>query len=422
MAWSFGLLGAALKKALPATLLRAVNSRTYGGLGGGYVDSSGNSYISVSNSNGGSDGGQIVQKLSPTNSVLWSYTYPNAYGGEKPLHADTSGNLYVGGFHGNSPGDYYLVVNKYTPSGTNSWQRSFGGGVTYPDGYAINKNGYGAMSGGAFTSGRFVLLDPSGNTVFTRSGNLGNGSGEGGYNAGMGPNRVFFGHLLRFNIFDLSGNFIFGGSASGFLGGGIIRGLADASNNVYVWSTDGSPNVYITKFSPTGVPAWSRIITAPSGQTGLNGHGDTDADGNIYIPLGWASTYNDGNSQKIVWVSFDPSGNLRYGRSVDVANARDSANSINIDSAAGRGYVGGYLNGNQGALISFDTATGNAVTSSANAGGVTATMSAFGWSMSSPSLTYGYVGDIGGSTSVSSTGFGSSGGSGQYTFSTGTFG
>ena len=414
---------AGLRAALPASVMKLVNSRAYGGVGGAYVDSDGYTYINASNNNGSGDGGQITQKIAPDNSVSWSYTFSNAYGGETALHADSSGNIYTGGFHGVSPGDYYLLAVKYTSSGTQSWQRWFGGGVTYPDGFAVNGGGYGAMSGGSFTSGRFVLLDAAGNTVFTRSGNLGNETGEGGYTCGIGPSRVFFGHRRRFNIFDLSGNFKFGRSVSNFRDGGAVRAVFDSQNNAYVWSTNDSTIAYLTKFDSSGTQLWDRQITAPSGNVWANGHGDIDSSDNIYIPFGWTVTAGDGNTQKMAWMSFDSSGNVRYMRSVDVSGARDVATGVNINSVAGRGIVSGYFDGNNGAVISFDTTTGNAVPASATVGGSAASFANLGWTVTTPStLSYITIADIGGSTSVSSASRGSSGGSGQYSISRANFG
>lgn len=424
MAWSMGLLGAALKKAAAAYIIRNVNaSRAYGGLGGAYVDAAGNAYINASNNNGSGDGGQITQKIAPDNSVLWSYSFPNSYGGETALHADTSGNIYTGGFHGNSPGDYYMLATKHASDGTIQWQRWFGGSVTYPDGFAVNKNGYGAMSGGSFTSGRFILLDASGNTVFTRAGNLGNETGEGGYTAGIGVGRVFFGHRRRFNIFDLAGNFQFGKSVSNFRDGGTVRGMSDSQNNTYIWSTNDSTVSYLTKFGPTGTQLWDRQITAPSGNVWASGHGDVDADDNIYIPFGWTVTVGSASTQQMIWMSFDTNGNVRYSRSVDASGLRDSLSGVNVNSATGRGIASGYFAGDHGALTCFDIATGNIVSTTASVGGVTASMTTPSWSVTTPAtLSYITIADIGSSTSVSSVSRGSSGGNTQYTISRANFG
>lgn len=422
MPWTFGLMGAAASGAvLPAFVLRIDNSRAYSGLGGAYVDAQGYSYISASNSNGGSDGGQIAQKIAPDNSVVWSYTYPNSYGGEIGLHADSSGNIYTGGFHGNSPGDYYNLVTKYLPDGTRSWQRWYGGSVTYPDWYALNRNGQGAMSGGAFTSGNFLSLDASGNVVFSRSGNLGGESGEGAYTAGMGPSCVFFGHRRRFNFFTTTGTFMFGRSASNFVGSGAIRGMGDSAGNVYTWvAADNANTMYITKFSSSGTQIWDRQITTPAGILWTSGQGDTDDSNNLYIPIGYRPS--DSASEKIVWISLDSSGNLRYQRSVDVASVRDSATSVNINTTTKRGFVAAYANGNKGAFVSFDIVTGNAIPKTTTAGGLSFTMDTPNLTISTPAtLSYSNMTDIGGSASVSTPSRGSSGGNTQYTITRGTF-
>lgn len=410
---------------LPAFIIRNRNAtRGYGGLGGAYVDASGYAYINASNNNGSGDGGQITQKIATDNSVVWSYTYSNAYGGETALHADSSDNIYTGGFHGNSPGDYYMLATKVSSAGTLQWQRWFGGSVTYPDGLAVNKNGYSAMSGGSFTSGRFVLLDSSGNTVFTRAGNLGGETGEGGYIAGMGPNRVFFGHRRRFNVFDLAGTFQFGKSTSGFMSGGTVRGLADSQNNVYVWGTQDNTVTYLTKFNSVGTQLWDRQINAPSGNVWASGHGDIDAADNIYIPLGWTATAGTTSTRQMIWMSFDPSGTVRYIRSVDSSGASDIANGININTATNRGIIGGYFAGDQsGALVSFDISNGNLVPVTATVEGTVATMSAPSWTVTTPAtLSYSTVADIGGSTSVTTATRGSSGGNSQYVISRANFG
>jgi hypothetical protein len=415
-----GLMGASVISLIPNYVVRFVNSRANGGLGGAYVDSSGNSYVTVSNSNGGSDGGQIIQKVAPNNSVLWSYTYPNAYGGEVGLHADSSGNIYTGGFHGYSPGDYYLLVIKYSPDGTRQWQRIFGGSVTYPDWTDTNATGHTSMSGGAFTGGRFVLLDSSGNTVFTRSGNLGGESGEGGYIAGIGPNRVFFGHRKRFNVFNLSGTFQFGKA----IGTNVPRGTFDSSNNLYLWHcTQGNNVMYVTKFDSSGTQLWDRQITASSGVIWNSSHGVCDSSGNLYFPIGWEQTSGTNTTQKMAFVSFDPNGNLRYQRAVDVNGARDGANQLNINTATGIGTIAGYMNGNNsGGFATFDLLTGSPVPKTAVAGGVTVSFYNPSFSITTPStLSYSTVGDIGGSTSVSTPDRGSSGGNSQYTISRGTF-
>lgn len=406
--------------AIPNYVVRFVNNGTNGGLGGAYVDAEGNSYVAVSNGSG-YYGGQITQKVSPTNSVLWSWTYPNSYGGEVGLHADSSGNIYTGGFHGNAPGDYYLLVVKYDPSGNRLWQRWFGGSVTYPDWTDTNGTGHTALSGGAFTGGRFVLLDTNGNTVFTRSGNLGAEGGEGGYIAGIGPNRVFFGHRKRFNVFNLSGTFQFGKAVST----NVPRGTFDSDNNLYLWhATHGDNIMYVTKFGPTGTKLWDRQITAPSGIIWNSSHGVCDPSGNLYFPIGWEESAGNNTTQKFVFVSFDPSGNLRYQRAVDVAGARDATGQLNINVATNTGTIAGYMNGNtSGGFATFNLTTGSAVPTSAVAGGVTVNYYNPNFSITTPSsLSYSDVGDVGGSTSVSTPDRGSSGGNGQYTISRGTFG
>lgn len=417
-------LMAGLRAALPAFIIRMVNGRTYGTIGGGYIDASGNAYVCVSNSNGGSDGGQITQKIAPDNSVLWSYSYSNSYGGDNGLHQDSAGNIYTGGFHGNYPGDYYMYSVKYAPDGTRVWQRWFGGAQTYPDNIATNDSGYSAMSGGAFTGGRFLLLDTSGNTVFTRGGNLGNETGEGGYTAGIGPDKVFFGHRRRFNIFDLAGNFKFGRSVSNFMNGGAVRGLSDYEGNVYIWSTNDSTTAYLTKFSATGTQLWDRQLTAPSGVTWASGQGAVDTSNNIYMPFGWTVTSGNGGTNRIFWISFDKNGNVRYQRSADVANVQDVATGINVDSATGRGFVSSNLNSLNGGLISFDLATGNEFSKSVyfSSGAVTVVMDAATWSITTPAtLSYATIGDIGGSTSISPVDRGGVGGSTSYTITRGTF-
>jgi len=424
MALSFGLLGASLKKALPAFIIRMVNGRTYGTIGGGYIDASGNAYVSVSNSNGGSDGGQITQKIAPDNSVVWSYSYSNSYGGDNALHQDNEGNVYTGGFHGNYPGDYYMYSVKYSASGTRLWQRWFGGSQTYPDGISVNGSGYSAMAGGPFTDGRFLLVDTNGSVVFSRSGNLKGESGEGGYTAGLGPDKVFFGHGRRFNVFDLSGNFKFGRSVSNFMNGGIVRGISDHDGNVYIWSSNDSNTIFLTKFTATGSQIWDRQLTTSSGITWASGQGAVDTSSNLYLPLGWTSASGNGSSNKMFWISFDKNGNVRYQRSADVANIQDVATGINVDSATGRGFVSSNLNNLNGGLISFDLATGNQAPTSAyfSSGAITVSMTAGDWSITTPStLSYSSIGDIGGSASISSVDRGGSGGNTSYTITRATF-
>jgi len=394
-------------------------NRANAGVAGAYVDTNGDIYFSASNNNGGSDGGQIMQKISSTNTVLWSYTYGNAYGGEIGMRVDSSGNLYTGGFHGNSPGDYYLLVIKYSPSGTIQWQRWFGGSVTYPDWTDTNATGHTALSGGAFTDGRFVLLDTNGNTVFTRSGNLGGESGEGGYIAGIGPSRAFFGHRKRFNVFDLNGTFQFGRSVQR----SVPRGIFDSNNNLYLTQANHNDTVVdVTKFDPTGTVLWERRITAPSGELQNGSQGAVDSQGNFIIPMTWYQTAATSSTGRMTWVSFDTNGNVRYQRMADTSGSRDVANQLNINESLNLGIIGGWLNGQQGGIVTFDIRNGSPVPRSASLGGVTVSTSDPGFTISTPSaLTYGTVADIGGSTSVSTPSRGSSGGSGQYSFARADF-
>jgi hypothetical protein len=418
--WYRSLTAGSVTSILPAEVVRVVNTnRAQAGLGGAFMDAEGSIYFTASNNNGGSDGGQITQKLSSSNSVLWSYTYPNTYGGEVGLRVDASGNIYTGGFHGNGGGNYFLLVVKYSPSGTRLWQRWFGGSVTYPDWSDTNSTGHTAMSGGAFTSGRFALLDTNGNTVFTRSGNLGTEGGEGGYMAGIGQNRVLFGHRRRFNVFNLTGGFQFGKS----VGTAVPRGAFDASNNLYLWHSNHSDTVmYVTKFDASGAKQWDRQITAPSGVILNNSQGSVDSTGNSYIPISWYQTSGSDSTLKMVWISFDTSGTLRYQRAADVSGQRDSAGQLNINEATGRGFIAGFMNGTHGGFVSFDLTTGNDVTRSASPGGVTVSYYSPGFTISTPSsLSYSDVGDIGGSTTIDTVDRGSSGGNSQYTISRATF-
>jgi hypothetical protein len=182
--------------------------------------------------------------------------------------------------------------------------------------------------------------------------------------------------------------------------------------------------MYVTKFDPSGTKLWDRQITAPSGIIYNSSHGVTDSESNLYFPIGWEQTSGTSTTQKWAFVSFDSSGNLRYQRAVDVSGARDAPGQININSATNTGTIAGYMNGNNsGGFATFNLTTGNTVPTTAVAGGVTVSFYNPGFSITTPaSLSYGDVGDIGGSTSVDTPNRGSSGGTTQYSISRGTFG
>jgi hypothetical protein len=423
MAFSFALFGASVLRILsiPASIITYYNNdRVRGRIIGGFTDSLGNSYINIEYSNGGSTGGFVNQKISSSNSVIWSKYFPNSYGGANGLDCDAAGNLYVGGFYGDYPGQYFALYTKYNSDGALQWQRHRGGGQTYSDNISINKGGYSSMS--STTNGgtcHMFLIDTNGNTVISRT--VGGSVYGQGY-AGMATTAALVGYTNQICVYSLTGSYLFGKTA-GFAYG--IRGTGDSENNFYTWAfgTSTSNVVYVTKWNSSGIAQWHRSITTPSGYLHAeSSSGTCDSNNNVYIPMFRKTIAESGdNSSDFCMVSFDKDGNVRYQRSMS-SSAKDQSSTVNINEAINSGFIGGAFNGDRsGALVTFDLTTGSAA-GTATVGGVAVTFAANNLTIATiSSPAYSNRSDFGGSSSLSGISRGGDGGNGFYTINRATF-
>lgn len=415
-----GVLASTIVNAIAASIITYYNnSRIRGSIVSGFTDSAGDSYINIEHNDNASNGGFVNQKISSTNSVIWSKYFPNAYGGSQGLDCDADGNVYVGGFYGDSIGNYFTMFTKYNASGTVLWQRFRGGGQTYPDRMTINKTGHSAMA--STTDGgtcHVFLIDPSGNTIISRV--IGGGV-YGQSRAGIGPTGVLLGYTNRLCVYSLTGAFLFGKQA-GFTYG--LRGVGDNENNFYTWAFadyNASNILYVTKWDSSGAAQWHRSVSAPTGSIHLDSsQGTCDSNNNIYIPINRKTDSSDG-SANFCFISFDKNGNVRYQRAMS-SGAQDTSFGITVNNATNTGFVGGVFNGvRSGAVVSFDLTTGSSP-GSATVGGVAVTFTADNLiiaSISSPA--YSNIGDFGAGTSLSTIARGGDGGSNFYTINRATF-
>lgn len=394
-------------------------TRSSGNVSGAYVDDAGNTYANISNNNGSSDGGFIVQKIAPNNTVTWSHTFPNAYGGSIGLTADSSSNIYTGGFYGDAVGDYYTTLTKFDPSGTKLWQRRHGGSQTYGDSGLVNQSGYMSTVSVNWYDAHYFLTDASGNTVFSKVRTAGAVMGQG--MPGIGPNRAIFGYNKYFWVYTLSGTFLFGKDCSSV--GLRMRATADSQDSVYSLTySDNNSTVYLTKWDSVGNKVWDRQITSSGGYLSSGLNLKCDANNNVYVPIWRQVTGGNTGTARMSLVSFDKDGNTRYQRAVDVSGSEDIATAIEINNSSGRGILSGYVvNGRHGAVVTFDLATGN-TNSTATIDGYSVSFIADNLSITTPaSLSYASSGDPGSSSSLSPIDRGSSGGNTQYTVTRATF-
>ena len=221
---------------------------------------------------------------------------------------DGSGNVYVAGRftgtvdfdpsttgqdnHSSNGGDD-IFLSKFDSSGSFIWAKTWGGSGTVDVGDGVAVDG----SGNVYVCGRFSLT-----VDFDPSGGQDNHSSNGGYD-------------VYLSKFDSSGNFLWAKTWGG-ISTDIGYGVAVGGSDVYVigafnytvdfdpsttgqenHSSNGSYDVYLSKFDSTGNFLWARTFGGSSSDYGYTV--TADGSGNLYLTGAFSGT-----------ADFDPSGGL----------------------------------------------------------------------------------------------------------------
>ncbi|MEX2322677.1 MAG: SBBP repeat-containing protein [Acidimicrobiia bacterium] len=365
------------------------------------VDGSGNTYLTgyfrgtgvdfnpggdphLLNSNGSND--VFVAKYDTAGILVWAHNIGGTDSDQgSGIAVDGSGNTYVTGYFrgvgvdfnpggtahlltSNGSGDVFVA--KYDTTGNLVWAHGIGG-TSSDEGYGIAVDG----SGNTYVTGSFqdpgVDFNPGGiahllssngtDDVFVAkydtTGNLqwAHNIGGTGVDAGSGIAVDGFGNTYLTGYFQGSGvDFNPGGTA-------------------HLLSSNGSFDVFVAKYDPTGNLQWAHNI----GGTGVDvGYGiAVDGFGNTYLtgyfqgagvdfnPGGTAHLLSSNGSDDVFVAKYDPTGNLVWAHNIG-GTGGDAGNGIAVDGF-GNTYLTGYF---QGSGVDFNPG-GTAHLLNSNGGG-----------------------------------------------------
>jgi hypothetical protein len=292
----------------------------------------------------------FVAKLAPSGSVLWA----KGAGGDLSTDAaagiavDAAGNCYVTGtFYyiatfGNlsltnfGSGDAVFLA-KYDSAGNLLWVRqSVGSLEAHGAAIAVTTDGNSYITGdfsGSVAFGGLVLTNAGNHDVFVAKYDP---AGNPIWAVGAGGN------------LDDQGN----GIALDAVGNCYVTGACLSTNAIFgslMLSNSGGADVFVAKYSSTGIALWARHGGGPNDSYGYGIA--ADASGNSFITgsfnslvqFGPTALINNGSGGDIFVAKYDPAGNMLWARQAG-GNNDDQGFGMTVD-AAGCSYAAGYFTG-----------------------------------------------------------------------------
>ena len=318
----------------------------------------------------------FVASYTPSGKLRWAKTFGStSYDYLYGLKVDNAGNVYITGYYStginfggsalSSAGSYDIYVASFDSSGKHRWSKGFGS-TSSDYGQALDID----ASGNVYLTGRFYYTINFGGGTITSAGS----------------------YDIFVASFDSSGKHrwskAFGNTSSDY-----GYGLAvDGSGNVYVTgyyyntvnfggstiTSNGSGDMFIVSFTPSGVHRWSHGYGGTSSDYGwalaTDAAGNVYATGYFYYTIKFGSTsHTAAGSYDTFVVSFTSGGAVRWSKAFG-STSSDYGYGIDVDSK-GNSYVTGMFytsvkvdsnvtltsNGSYDAYaVKFDT-TGNAL-------------------------------------------------------------
>lgn len=295
----------------------------------------------------GSSGG-FLAKYTPAGALVWAKNISTSV-----LTVDAAGNIYASGFYnapidlGGGPlsvaGDYDFFVAKFDSDGNHVWSRGFGGaGTDQVTSIKVSNNGSVIVVGGSFEE--TVVMDgftlvSNANTGYSNS-LVASFDGSGDVQWAYGFGRTGFG-------FDRVGEVALDNSGSAFFIGTFSSTNIDfdPGAGIHLLSSNGSSDIYVTRFDATGSFAGAFSIGGSTGE--LAGGIDIAANGDIYITgysnsdsidvdqqAGEAWLYGDSSIlfvQDIIVVKYDFNADYQWGFRIGKRDS-DTGWEINADA------------------------------------------------------------------------------------------
>ncbi len=335
------------------------------------VDSAGSVFVTgVASSGPGTYGDYATIKFSNAGVPLWTNHYDgpaNLVDVATAIAIDSSDNVIVAGYSANSfPnggccfGDWGYATVAYSNSGVPLWTNRYEGGDTYPDAPAIavdrNGNVFVLAQSGTAAAANYTTV------AYSRSGDLlwiNDYDGPG--NAADYPSAIAVG---------TNGNVVATGGSVGPTSSQDYATIAYSNDGVPLWTNryngpanrpddaraiavDGDCNVFVTgasqnstytpdfatvKYSPAGVPLWTRRYNGPANYFDVSLAIAVDSSGNVFV-AGYSENPNN-VGQTIATVAYSNSGMPLWTNRFD-ARTNNYLQGIAVDRS-GNVFVSGY--------------------------------------------------------------------------------
>jgi hypothetical protein len=316
----------------------------------------------------------FIAKYDPASNLVWVKSAGGS-GDDKPtgIAVDTSGNVYITGYFSSSTITFDtitfasnagtdLFIAKYNSVGNVVWAKKAGGATgDFSNSIVVDASGNSLITGyfksASISFGSTTLLNPystsGGSNYFIAKYNaLGNPIWAKAANGGA----VIGNNIKTNNIGEI---FVIGS----FLGNVAFDTISKTSN--------GSKDVFVTKYDTTGNAIWVKTFGGSNEDVG--NAISTDLAGNSYITgysksismaVGSTTLSNNGSPNGDVFiVKFDATGNIIWAKKA-VGYSNDVGLAIAAD-ATGNSYLSGYYNGSP---ITFGTITLNSAFSTTTTG------------------------------------------------------
>jgi hypothetical protein len=298
----------------------------------------------------------FIAKYNAAGRILWLKKLPAI--GDVRLAIDKNGNVYMCGFYYSTPitlgahtvyprdavmGNGNTVIAKMDQNGDFLWAQSAG-----HEGYNVMPNAIGADDEGNVAVGGYfngpgikfgsVLKTPQGNGFVVKYSTTGSMMWVQGLGCGTASDAM--GTQARGVDFDLEGNVLVGGDF-----------YADDAcfGSVSLHNLSGSCNVFVAKYSASGLPLWAKAIGG-TGWEQVEGM-TVDRSGNVYIAGASASATirvdgipmaNPGSHINLLVASFDKNGKSRWAKTMGGGGCTSGGMAIAINDFY-QLYLLGYI-------------------------------------------------------------------------------